>query len=81
MKFNSLFFLRCSKEKLLTIAACIFENFGSSDGDDENGFNESSVFNEISEENGVNGDNGCRYVKKNRYKVYFILYNKNFISI
>lgn len=66
--FNSFLFFccfkRCSKEKLLTIAACIFENFGTVNGDEENGFNENGMFNEVSEhENGTNNnDDGCRYV-------------------
>ena len=65
----------CSKEKLLTIAACIFENFGSSISssgeDDENGFGENGIFaehahSEQENNNNNNGttDDGCRYVNK-----------------
>jgi len=65
----------CSKEKLLTIAACIFENFGSSisssGDDDENGFGENEIFaehahSEQENNNNNNGttDDGCRYVNK-----------------
>jgi hypothetical protein len=79
----------CSKEKLLTIAACIFENFGSSissSGDDEeNGFGENGIFAEHvnSEQENNNGttDDGCRYVKKidallSHLKIIQILFKK-----
>ena len=52
----------CSREKLLSIAACIFQNFGSdeSDGIGNGLFNETT---EHSTENEAN-DDGCRYVSQ-----------------